>query len=338
MNFRRACWVVALGASSVTCVAAADGAARVSLSWSAPSECRDELELTRRIETLVGRSLRDAGEQSLSVAASAQGDSAHGYAAKVTFSSPQGSETRYLEHPRCDHLLQAVALLIALAIDPERVRAAQPQQALGDAAAQSSVHQAQPSAVPESTPKREAPALAPAAQSPSLRGARIAVHGLLGAGALPDFGVGLGVTLGYHRRSFRAELAGRYWVPRERIVSSSPSASIELRLTTLGGRGCWLPRLGAWQLAACAGADLGPMSAEGQGLQNPRPRDGLYAAVVGGVGLTHSQWRISPELGLEISGALARPPFGVVENGNGTEKFRPAGWGFSAFAGLAFEL
>jgi len=324
----------------LTRVAAADDSARVSLSWSAPLECPDEAELARRIEALIGRSLHDAGEQSLAVAASAQGNARDGYAAKVSFTSLQGTEARYLEHPQCDHLVQALALVIALAIDPEHTRAMQPEQTVAEAStavqtAQNPVENAAPVA---SDATHETPAPVRAGQSASLHGARVAVRGLLGAGALPNLGFGVGAALGYRLRRFRADVVGRYWGPRDQTVSSTPSASIELRLATLGARGCWLPPLGAWQLAACAGADLGSMSGIGQGVENPRQRDALYADVVGGVQLARTQWRLSPEFGLEISGALARPRFGLVEDGRPLEEFRPAAWGLCVFAGLAFEL
>src|SRR6478736_5600187 len=275
MKFRRACCAVALGVMCLTRVAAADDLARVSLSWSAPLECPDEAELARRIEALIGRSLHDAGEQSLAVAASAQGNARDGYAAKVSFTSLQGTEARYLEHPQCDHLVQALALVIALAIDPEHTRAMQPEQTVAEAStavqtAQNPVENAAPVAS-DATHETPAP-----------------VRGLLGAGALPNLGFGVGAALGYRLRRFRADVVGRYWGPRDQTVSSTPSASIELRLATLGARGCWLSPLGAWQLAACAGADLGSMRGLGQGVQNARQRDALYADVVGGVQLAQT--------------------------------------------------
>ncbi|HEY1536837.1 MAG TPA: hypothetical protein VGF76_22600, partial [Polyangiaceae bacterium] len=142
MNFRGGCFLVAIGALFVAGVAAAEATpARVSLHWTAPDECPDDAQLVHQIEALLGQSLLEAGEQTLTVRATAQGDAGRGYAAKVSFTGAQGTEERYLEHPSCENLVQALALVIALAIDPERVRATQRAR---DAQAEVAVVPAQP--------------------------------------------------------------------------------------------------------------------------------------------------------------------------------------------------
>src|SRR5882757_1389028 len=125
------CWrvLVALGALLVVGMAsAAGGAGHVSLRWAAPDECPDDVQLVHDVEALLGQSLLDAGEQALVVRAVVRSE-AGGYSAALHFSSAQGEEERQLEHPSCDKLVQAVALVIALAIDPERVRATQSARA-----------------------------------------------------------------------------------------------------------------------------------------------------------------------------------------------------------------
>jgi hypothetical protein len=349
MNFRGDCWAIALAALLLAGAAAADPApGRVSLHWAAPDECPDDVELVHQIEALLGQSLLEAGEQSLSVHASAQGSPEKGYAAKVSFRSPQGTDERYLEHPSCESLVQALALVVALAIDPERVRAIQRSReaasealALPAQAARSAPMPAQPVA-PPLAPRPERQAAPPAtAQSVSpLRGVRLAVHGLVGAGQLPRLGSGLEATLGWHRQAFRAELVGRYWLPRAQSVPNSPSVSLELGLDSLGVRGCWLPTAGAFQIAACAGGDLADMSGRGSasGLQNPHTPHALYADLSAGFEVAYTRSHLAPEAGFEISGAASRPPFGIGENGLGREVFKPEAWGFNVFLGLAFEL
>jgi hypothetical protein len=347
MNFGGGLCLVAFGVLSVSGVAAAQVApARVALRWTAPDECPDDVQLVHRVEALLGESLLDAGEQALLVRASAQGNPDKGYAAKVSFTGAQGTEERYLEHPSCENLVQALALVIALAIDPERVRATQ-QTRDAQADAHATVERPAPSAPPEPVnppPARAEPnAAAPASsdRGSPLRGARFALHGVAGAGPLPGLGAGLEATLGWHLRSFRAQLVGRYWMPRETQLHDAP-VSLDLALNTLGARACFQPLTGAWQVAACAGGDLGDMSASGSGggLQNLKAPHALYGDLAGGLELAYTGSRLSPEGGFEVSGALSRPLFGIRQDDtpDSVSAFRPAAWGFSVFLGLAFEL
>ena len=313
------------------------------MRWAAPDECPDDAQLVHQVESLLGESLLDAGEQVLTIRASVQGNPDKGYAAKLSFTGAQGTEERYLEHPSCENLVQASALIIALAIDPERVRATQQAR---DAQAAVAVVSEQPALAPPECVAPPAPAgerstvpPANAARGSPLRGLRVALHGAVGAGPLPQLGAGVEATLGWHRQGFRAELGGRYWLPQQQAVPDFISASLQLRLNTLGARACWQPLAGAWQLAACAAGDLGDMSARGSanGLKDPRTPHALYADLAGGVQLAYTRSRLSPEGGFEVSGALARPPFGVSEDGRGEEVFRPEAWGFSAFFGFCLR-
>jgi hypothetical protein len=345
MKFRGGCSLVAVGVLWVGSVAGAEAAPRVSLRWAAPDECPDDAQLVHRVEALLGESLLDAGDQALTVRASAQGNPDKGYAAKVSFTGAQGTEDRYLEHPSCDNLVQALALVIALAIDPERVRATQQtRDAQSEARA---VAQPPASAPPEPATRAPArsnePSPAPSASADRgspLRGVRFALHGVAGAGPLPKLGAGLEATLGWHRQSFRAQLVGRYWLPRETAVPGEPSVSLDLALNMLGARACFQPLSGAWQVAACAGGDLGDMSASGSGpgLQKPRTPHALFGDLAGGLELAYTGTRLAPEGGFEVSGALSRPPFGIGQDGNQVSAFMPSAWGFSVFLGLAFEL
>ena len=331
--------------SSTTSVAAEPAANRVSLRWAAPDECPDDVRLVHEVERLLGQSLPDAGDQplSLQVHVNVQGNPDRGYAAKISFASRQGDQDRYLEHPSCEQLLSATALVVALAIDPERVHAMQQQreQAMEPAApAQQPDAVATPALVEPvvaRAPRRDAPMRAAAEARDPFRGARLGWHGLAGAGSLPSVGVGFEAALGWHRGNFRAEVLGRYWLPREIQVPDS-SATLQLGLATLGARACWLPLRGAWQIAACAGGDLGDLRGEGNGVENKSTRHALYPDVAAGFQVAYARSRLTPEAGFELSGAIERPDFGVHRNGQDDKVFQPELWAVSAFFGLAFEL
>jgi hypothetical protein len=278
---------------------------------------------------------------------SVQGDARQGYAAKLSFASARGNEVRYLEHADCAQLVHAFALVIALTIDPERVRVTQ--------SGRESSAGAPPPAPLEPAPKSAAPALAHAQPTPAavparnrepraaqgpLHGARAALHVLAGTGPLPGFGSGVQATLGLHRGRARVELVGRYWLEREvRASEPPPPLTLALGLATVGARACWQPLSGPWQLAACAGGDLGELrgSGSGSGVENARSNQARYSQLAAGVQAAYTRSRLSPELGFELSAALERPTFGVLRAGQEDPLFRPAPFGFSAFLGIAFE-
>ena len=319
---------------------------RVSLRWSAPDECPDDIHVVHEVEGLLGQSLLESSEQSLGVRVVVQGSSALGYSAKISFSGPRGNDERALEHPDCEKLAQASALIVALAIDPERVRATQRARYIpGEAPVASppaATAEARAAVMPSPVAVRPAPGCDVAPASPELReparNIRFAVHGVAGAGPLPNFGAGLEAAIGWHHRNLEADLLGRYWVPRSSELNVLPSASLDVALSTLGVRGCFQPLAGVWSFSACLGGDVGDLRASGRGVENPRTAQTLYAAAAGAVRVSYARYRLEPEGGFELSGALARPRFGVTENGQSTETFRPGAWGFNVFGGFAFEL
>ena len=333
---------------SATGAAAEPAANRVLLRWAAPDECPDDVRLVHDVEALLGQRLPDAGEQppSLTVHVNVQGSPVRGYAAKLSFASSRGDEDRYLEHPSCEQLLRAAALVVALAIDPERVHAVQQRAHEAEQAALAQQPLPGPVTAPAATAlveplvaratRRDVPAPVPAARDP-LRGARLGWHGVVGTGSLPRWGIGFEAALGWHRGNFRTEVLGRFWLPREMRVRDS-AATLQLGLATLGARACWLPLRGAWQLAACAGADVGDLRGEGIGVENQTTRHARYSDVGAGVQFAYLRSQLAPEAGLEFLGALERPEFGIHRNGDPVRVFQPEGWALSASFGLAFEL
>jgi len=342
-------FLVGVGVWGVAGAALAQGSpTQVTLRWSAPDECPDDARLVHQIETLLGQSLLETKGQGLGVRVSAQGNPERGYAGKISFSSARGNEERFLEHPHCEKLVEAMALVIALAIDPERVRTTQSAREAGTSLAVPAVESAPslperpepmppspvaPSRIPE--PNRDG---VPSPVGRPLRGLRVALHGLAGAGALPGFGGGVQAAIGWQSPRFRVEALGRYWAPRNKTIAIAPAARVEVELSTLGARACWLLPASAWRFSACGGADLGSERGTGVGVQNPRSRDALYSQLSGGFQVAYARSQLVPEAGLEVSGALLRPGFGISQDGFEIEVFRPASWAFSAFLGFSFEL
>ena len=330
-----------------TCLAssaasAADAPERVSLRWNAPDVCPDDSQLVHAVEEFLGQPLSASREQQLSVSINVLGEAGN-FSAKLSFKSPQGTQERFLEHPDCGKLLEGVALLAALAIDPERVKARQ-AEADTAAAAPAATEPTPPTAppAPSSTPPLAVPAPARERLAATLRRppyeATLGVAGFVGLGVLPGATPGVASELGLRLHQFRAALVGRYWLSGSADVTGGAASSIELSLATAGLRGCALPQVGAWSLLACVGADLGDMAGSGQGVNNARTRHALLAAAEASLSVAYTKSRLAPFAGLGALVGLLRPRFGVVRNGAPDETFQPSQFGLLAQVGLSYGL
>lgn len=95
-----------------------------SIVWEAPADCPNELEVVRQVEALLGEVWQQAKPQPLHFVAQVHPAADAGYRLLLRVAGGSDELTRELAHPRCDKLTEAASLVIALAIDPERVRAA----------------------------------------------------------------------------------------------------------------------------------------------------------------------------------------------------------------------
>jgi hypothetical protein len=325
----------------VSVVSAQTESGRVTLRWNAPHECPDTAALALEIEAYLGQKLDERRPQDLAVDANVQGSAGDGYSAKVVFGSARGVQERYLDHPDCGKLTEATALVVALAIDPERVAQ---QQATSDVAPAP----ASPTPTPDAPGPRaaseerasSAPAMA-ASSSPSRDRTSIEVMARLGGavaiGRLPSLGPGLDAEIGLRRERFRADVVGRYWLPRAKSVPEAPEGSIQLSLATVGVRVCGAPLLADWSLWACAGADVGAMTGVGVAIDGERSRSDRFSSLAASVSAAYGRGRLAPFGGLELGYALERPPFGVLVNGRFRETFRSDAWALGSFLGLQLD-
>jgi hypothetical protein len=323
---------------------------RIKLRYSAPAECPDDLELVQAVEEFLGQSLRDAREQDLAIDVRAQGDAKSGYSAKVSFVGAQGTQERYADHPECSKLTEAAALMIAIAIDPERMKARQRGEAKTDAApAVTPVNATTPvapiSAEPAAlqiaptpvSPDRDASSVAPSERSDGPP-ATLALLALTGSGSLPSVAPGVGADFAVRLGPLEVGVGGRYWISRDATVPTAPASSIEVSLITGGLRLCGVPTFGHWSLPLCLRGDLGDMEGTGQDIPNARTRHALFAALGGGLALSYTRHRLVPVAGLDLHWAPARPRFGALRDREEVVAFRPDAWGLSGFVGLAYQL
>ena len=310
---------------------------RVSLRWDAPEACPDDAQLVSAVSGLLGQPLSQTRPQELAVRVHVQAGTDL-FSAKLVFTSPQGEEERFLEHPDCTKLMEAAAMLAALAIDPERVQARQAAAEAEKNAPPVELPPAPPveckpapSACPPPPPVRALPPRKP------LRRATVAAAGVVGAGVLPGFRPGLVAELGASFERFHAGVVSRYWVSGSSDIQGGP-LSIELSLASAGLQGCFVPQRGDWSMLGCLGFQLGDMSGSGQGLNHAHTRHALYGAFEANAVVVYSRLEPSPFAALGFAWAVTRPAFGASLGGVETETYRPGGVALLAHVGLSYGL
>lgn len=325
--------------SAPTEASVADNA--LELRWIAPAGCPEREQALAFVERLVpGVAPGLLTEATIEAVAG-------GFRGTLALWADEARRTvRRLEADDCMVLARAMAVVIAVSMDPVGVA------------------EGEPATVPESLPSRDEPesdgtasGRARARRDASdvsleegieLRGAaarrstgplppRGGLEGgiRLGAGVggllLPAAGVGLSLApfVGTPRVHVRA--VAQYWAPQRVAFDSARDASAELQLVTAGARVC--PQLG-WgrvRIPLCAGVDAGAVLGRGTGrdLANPRSARGPWLGAVLEPGVTVGVTsRVSLWLALEGVVSLYRPKFAV----------EGAAWAWTAGAGAVQGL
>ncbi len=304
----------------------------IEIEWSAPASCPDAEWAHREVERFVGDSLAQTRTTQLSFEVSITPEPAEGWVANIVTITEGGRRRRVLPHSDCERLSEAVALIIAMAIDPAAIDAAD-ESALGAIARARTAEDEPPppesseiSEQPESTseesdsssPEPEPPPTSSPPTSPPRppgrfsdrwAGPRLAFDA--GVGRLPtvDLGGTAGASIGVG--PLRFDLLGGIWAPRSVPVQGDATThfwawSVALRLgwAFAASRRVDLPLM--------VGVDLGQVRAQGRGLQaatEAAPPIG-HAHLVPGVQI----W-LGPRVGLvgelDIAVPWARPQFTV---------------------------
>jgi hypothetical protein len=95
----------------------------VEVSWIAPAECPQKPWLEGEIEKLIGRPLTAIAEPSIKAAALVEKKDGGKWRLRLHTLQDNASGERELEADRCEALAQAAALILALSIDPQAVKA-----------------------------------------------------------------------------------------------------------------------------------------------------------------------------------------------------------------------
>lgn len=240
--------------------------ASAAVQWDAPAGCPDDTAVESRIAALVG-------DPTIVTPATAKvqqrGDR---YEVELVTWIDGGSQRRALAATSCDALADAVAVVIAVALDP--VQTAETPRI---------VQTTEVAAIGSTTVRTSSPASpvrARAPKPPLYFG--LAIGGGYGSGIAPSGSgiVHLGLALG--RRAWAIELDARLW-PRREFDRSAVRTHVTLG--TVGLLGCGKGVFGRVEIPVCAGVEVGGLRAFGPDLLANNPRNYPWIAPRARLGL-----------------------------------------------------
>lgn len=274
-----------------------------NIHWRAPAACPTRSELLAAIAADLGRPLAAADATTLTARATAKRRPDGRWQLSLILeprAAAPGSRTMIADD--CALLVDAAALMIAAAIDPDlgtsTPTATPTNRDPADIPLAIAAPEPSPAAPPPPAPK---PSITPT-RRPRLR-ATLAASATLDTGALPRPAGGLQLRAGLLTRRLRVELGAVHWFTQRARISDT-TASAELRLTAAQLQAC--PRLTHRRLEVplCAGLELGAMHGAGHGLAVTSSDRRPWLAALADARLL---WAPRPRLALGVELGLAVP-------------------------------
>jgi hypothetical protein len=306
----------------------------VELAWTAPVECPSRAAVLGQVRAILEGGAASAHAVEATATVERAGPR---WRVALTIRSDQGSGVRSLDADSCEALGSAVALIVALAVDPTR-RA--PPDAGAPSSGDAPVPHASPTDADAGAGAQPLSAVSPRPRSgmegaQSADGPRLAV-GAMGAadvGDLPSAAVGGSVAVaGLYRRG-RLEVRGRSFASQRAADLARPAQGVELAYLGLDARAC-LAVLATGRAARegvavspCLGVDLSRIAGSGFGGSKTFSGDGSWSAIEAGLLGT---WALAPSVALRVGVDLlvptSRPGFVVLAPDGSTEEslHRPA--------------
>lgn len=303
-----ALWLAALAfAKDASAATSSD----VDLAWSAPATCPARAEMEERIARIVGAS-PDARAHEVMTASVVITSEGAGFRADVKVGA--GASTRSVAGATCNEVADAVALIIALAIDPRSLDREAPTPAS-----------------PVTTPKE-----VPAALVPRRRVVHAGAAAMIDAQTLPATTLGAEIFAGWSPPHLSLEANAAISASARGTIDAQPAKGADFTLVHAGVRACYAIFDARFDVGPCASGGVDWIIASGFGAQ--APADGTGRVFVGGLGarvtFEATAW-LSLRLVAEALAPSARPRF---EIDNAGDVYRTSGSLFRASLGLALHF
>jgi hypothetical protein len=318
---------VAVLASSGASALGAMPAHDVDLTWSAPNECPARNEVLAEVGSILRTTRTTQQVEARATVTRAPGEER--WLVNLAIRSDQNVGERSFEAGSCQEIGSAVALILALAVDPSR--ATGPEEPRVEAT------QASPLPGPET------------ASAESVRLA-VAAGGISDVGTLPRTALGGGAAFAALYGRARVEARANLWGTQQIADPTNPTQGSAFDLLTAGGRACYAPLSSARSparkglaLFGCGGLDVSRLAAAGY-----RSPSSSTAALSGSSTWAAAEasvlgtWVLGPAFALRLDVGLLvpleRPTFVVLapDGGVAGELHRPAP--LSGRLGLSAEV
>jgi hypothetical protein len=266
----------------------------IEIQWEAPAACPDAARVRALTERLLGKSLSVSVPSGVRASGKVTQNDAGKWQLRTQLVVGERVEEETLVANKCSALAEAMALKLALALDPLAVvEAVQPEPP-------------PPAAEPQPPP----PTTTPASHAERRHRFGVRLVGSVALGPLPRTTPGVGTFMSLQWRRFRLELGGEaFWAGVARY-ESPPGVGADLQLFAGTVRGCVTPGAGRWWFPICWGSELGVMRGRGFGV----PESAVTTGVWGGLALGPAlQWRMTRRFSLWLEAdavlTLLRPEF-----------------------------
>jgi hypothetical protein len=318
-------------------VVAAPSEAPATVAWEEGSACADEIALDDALARRLGVEPegREWVEVDARVAAIA---SESGVRAHVQLRTEHGETTREMAAGSCGELTEALALLVAMHVDP-LLDPSEPEPAVVEEDVEADVPEPTP---PDPAPPQEqvepSPEPLPIVVTPRTRSkTRAPPRGIArldmgaAAGPLPRFGPAVGLAVGVLWLPLRAEVRARYLAP-QRFEGDDGRGAL-LQAWTIGPRICGEPGVAKLTFPLCLGLDVGAMHGAGRGVAQRTSATRAMIVLPASVGLAVEVHRvISLTAEAEAGATVLRPKF--VVRGQETPLYETPAWMVRAALGV----
>jgi hypothetical protein len=280
-----------------------DSRPSLTFAWTAPPECSSEPDVRARVDRILGA--RSAPHENVDARAVVSKDGEMFRAEIQLFSAGQTS-TRHVDDTSCNALADAVALIVALTVNPEAV------------AEKKETEEKKPIPPPEKKPDEPASEKEP--RRPIYFGAGV----LLDTATLAALAVGAEIVAGYNPHHAAFELSGTWLAAQDaRLTPASSQGASEFALGA-GARGCWEIFAAAFDVGPCGGAELGGIFANGFGATQDTGASSvaLFRALLGARAKLRFS-RFALRLAAEAAIPFTRPSF-VIDNAGTVQHVSPA--------------
>jgi hypothetical protein len=296
--------LVTVAAAPLFVVASSPGAFATPpavLEWTAPEDCPTRSEMLDQIVQTVGETTHVEG--TVHASALVLKDAASAWRGEVELSALGQSTLRRVEGDSCRAVSDALALIVALAVNPDAEPLAPPLRPMAPPA--------EPASPAEPARRAELPL-------PDARRFAVGASLVFDAGMLPASAYGGAAIVGWTppgmpRVSLRAVAA--FLGAVDGTLATSPAQGGHFSLVYAGAQGCYALLDGAFELGPCGGVGGQWVIASGYG--SSRPSNAIGESVVLSLG-ARAGLRLSSRFTLSV-GAEGLVPFGrrpfVIDNG-----------------------